>query len=121
MLKPLLNDRRLVNEDYRCRFADGSMSLTLWFDEANEILGVEIIFDLLLDEHAFRWIRNGKARYVKVDAGVEKPTRHSKQILSVQNLILPLSRLEDFKARSANLSPVWRDFILGKLTELIGS
>ena len=34
MLKPLLNDRRLVNEDYRRRFADSSMSLTLWFDEA---------------------------------------------------------------------------------------
>ena len=120
MLKPLPTTG-LVDERFRRRFADGYISLTLWFDEDEEILAVEIIFDLLVDEHAFRWIRNTKARYVKVDMGGVKPGRHNKQVLGAENLPMPLSRLEDFDARSSNLLPVWRDFILGKLIELIES
>ena len=103
----------------RLRFADDSTSLTLWFDENGEIFGIEIIFDLLGDEHAFRWIRGATTRYAKMDATQTMPGRHLKQILGVENLPMPRSRLADFEEHSGNLQPAWRDFIRCKLLELI--
>ena len=118
MLKPLPS-HGLVDEGYRRRFADGSSSLTLWFDDEENILAIELIFDLLLDEYALRWVRGTKSRYVRVDSGHSRPGRHRKQILGAENLIMPFSRLEHFDERSANLPSTWRDFIREKLCELI--
>ena len=120
MLKPL-PDNGLVQDRFRRRFADGSISLTLWFGEDEAILAVEIIFDLLLDEHAFRWIQGTKARYLAVETEERKTGRPDKQALVAENLPMPSSRLEDFDERSASLPPDWKDFIRGKLNELIGS
>ena len=119
MLKPLPNSN-LVNEGMRKRFSDDSSSLTLWFDERGGIFGIEIIFDLLVDEHAFRWIQGTTTRYVKVEVLPPRPGRHPKQALDPENLPLPRSRLEDFDERSGNLLPAWRDFIRAKLLEMIG-
>jgi hypothetical protein len=121
MLKPLPDNQNLVDEEYRRRFADGSTSLTMWFDESDVILCVEIIFDLLMDEHSFRWVRNTKSHYLKVRDEEIRPEKNDKQILGIENLAMPDSRLEEFNARSANLPAVWRDFICEKLTELIES
>lgn len=118
MLKPLPN-HGLVDEEFRRQFADGSTSLTLWFDEEKEILAVEIIFDLLLDEYALRWVRGTKTRYVRVDTGQTKPGRHRKQVLGTENLVMPLSRLDYFNEHSVNLLPAWRDFVREKLREVI--
>lgn len=118
MLKPLPNSR-LVDESMRRRYADDSTSLTLWFDENGEVLGIEVIFDLLVDEHAFRWIRGTKTRYAKLDSKGTKPGRHIKQILGPENLPMPRSRLADFDERSEKLPPVWRDFVRAKLLEVI--
>ena len=118
MLKPLPNSR-LVDESIRRRYADDSPSLTLWFDENGEVLGIEIIFDLLDDEPAFRWVRGTMTRYTKMDTTQTMPGRHLKQILGVENLPMPRSRLADFDERSEKLPPVWRDFVRAKLLEVI--
>ena len=103
----------------RRRYADDSTSLTLWFDENGVILGIEVIFDLLVDEHAFRWIRGTKTRYTKLDSERTKPGRHIKQILGTENLPMPRSRSVDFDERSEKLPSVWRDFVRAKLLEVI--
>ena len=103
----------------RRRYADDSTSLTLWFAEDGEVLGIEAIFDLLVDEHAFRWIRGTKTRYAKLDDERTKPGRHIKQILGPENLPMPRSRLADFDERSEKLPLVWRDFVRAKLLEVI--
>ena len=118
MLRSLQNSG-LVDERMRRRFADESNSLTLWFDEGEEIIGIEIIFDLLLDEHAFRWVRGTRARYLKVDTVERRPGRHAKQALGAENLVMPSSRWKEFDECSANLAPAWRDFIRGKVLEVI--
>lgn len=118
MLKPLPNSI-LVDEDMRRRFADESISLTLWFDENGAVLGIEIIFDLLGDEHAFRWVRDASIRYAKMDTGQTMPGRHLKQVIGSENMPMPRSRLVDFEERSENLPPAWRDFVRAKLLELI--
>ena len=118
MLKPLLSSS-LVDESMRRRFADGSNSLTLWFDEKEEILGIEMIFELLVDEHAFRWFRGQKPRYLKVDSETTMPGRHVKQALLDENLIMPRRRVDELDECSANLASSRRDFIRGKLLELI--
>jgi len=103
----------------RKRFSDDSSSLTLWFDERGGIFGIEIIFDLLLDEHVFRWIRGTTTRYVKVEVLPPRPGRHAKQALDPENLPMPKSRLQDFDDRARNLLPAWRDFIRARLLEMI--
>ena len=118
MLKPLPNSI-LVDEDMRRRFADESISLTLWFDENGTVLGIEIIFDLLCDEHAFRWLRGASIRYAKMDTGHTMPGRHLKQVIGCENMSMPRSRLVDFDERSGNLPPAWRDFVRAKLLEVI--
>ena len=118
MLKPLPNSI-LVDEEIRRRFADESISLTLWFDENGAVLGIEIVFDLLRDEYVFRWIRGASIRYAKMDAGHTMPGRHLKQVVGCENMTMPRSRLVDFDERSGNLPPAWRDFVRARLLEVI--
>ena len=119
MLKPL-SCKGLVGEEYRRRYADASSSLTLWFGEEGKILAIELIFDLLLDEFALRWVRGTKPRYAKLDTEEVRPGRHGKQVMGTEDLAMPVSRVEDFEKRSANIPPPWRNFIRDKLQEMIG-
>ena len=93
--------------------------MTLWFDEDEAILAVEIIFDLLVDEHAFRWIRGTKARYLTVETEERKTGRPDKQALGTESLPMPRSRMEDFDERSGNLRLEWRSFVRAKLLAMI--
>jgi hypothetical protein len=82
-------------------------------------LGIEIIFDLLRDEYAIRWIGGTSLRYVKMDTGQPMPGRYLKQVFGHENLTMPRSRLKEFNERSENLPPAWKDFVRAKLLEFI--
>ena len=51
MLEKLPN-HSLTSEEDRVRYTDGSISVTIWFDEDNSIFAFEVIFDLLMNEVA---------------------------------------------------------------------
>ena len=110
MLKPLPNNS-LVAERDRCRYADGDMSLTVWFDENGEIFAFELVFDLLLDEYAVRHTRGKLGKYLNVSEGELKPGRIQKQVLGSQNHSLAVITLgkvlklgpTTFQGRFANI------------------
>ena len=118
MLKPLPNNS-LVAERDRCRYADGDMSLTVWFDENGEIFAFELVFDLLLDEYAVRHTRGKLGKYLNVSEGELKPGRIQKQVLGSQNYSLPSSRVENFEARANNLPMKIREHISESLLRMV--
>tara|TARA_X000001036_G_C20279098_1_gene643592 strand:- start:78 stop:464 length:387 start_codon:yes stop_codon:yes gene_type:complete len=118
MLKPLPNNS-LVAERDRCRYADGDMSLTVWFDENGEIFAFELVFDLLLDEYAVRHTRGKLGKYLNVSEGEFKPGRIQKQVLGSQNHYLPSSRLKSFEDRADNLPRKIREHISESLLRMI--
>ena len=118
MLKPLPNSP-LVREEDRCRFADGEMALTIWFDEDEEIFAFELVFDLLLDEFAVRYTKGQAAKYLRISEGELKPGRHVKQVLGTCKLSLPNSRLTEFNARSIHLPVKIRNLVCSELENLV--
>lgn len=118
MLKPLPNNS-LVAERDRCRYADGDMSLTVWFDENDEIFAFELVFDLLLEEYAVRHTRGKTGKYLKVSEGELKPGRSEKQTLGSQNYSLPSSRVGNFEARANNLPMKIREHISESLLRMV--
>ena len=118
MLKSLPNNP-LVAERDRCRYADGDMSLTVWFDKNGEIFAFELVFDLLLDEYAVRHTRGKQGKYLNVSEGELKPGRIQKQVLGSQNHYLPSSRLKNFEDRADNLPRKIREHVSESLLRMI--
>ena len=111
MLQKLPN-HCLITEQDRVRYTDGSISVTLWFDDHNAIFAFEIIFDLLLDEFAFLYAKNSPARFVKIDDGSLKPGRGGKQAIGSETTEFSNERLEEFKKVSLSIPSEQREFIL---------
>lgn len=111
MLQKLPN-HCLITEQDRVKYTDGSISVTLWFDDHNAIFAFEIIFDLLLDEFAFLYAKNSPARFVKIDDGSLKPGRRGKQAIESQTTEFSNERLEEFKKVSLSIPLEQREFIL---------
>ena len=118
MLKPLRNNT-LVRETDRRIYVDGSMALTVWLDEEGYLVAFELVFDLTLDEYAVRRLGNKPGRYLRVSEGELRPGRHGKQAYDLAILSLPRSRLEDFDARSAELSQDLRSYVRETLVQLL--
>ena len=118
MLNPLPNNS-LVGEQDRCRYADGDMALTVWFDENGGIFAFELIFDLLLEEYAVRHTKGKLGKYLKISEGELKPGRHQKQVLGSQHYSLPSSRLEIFEAQANNLPMKIREHISESLLRMV--
>lgn len=118
MLNPLPNNS-LVGEQDRCRYADGDMALTVWFDAHGGIFAFELVFDLLLEEYAVRHTRGKTGKYLKVSEGELKPGRSEKQTLGSQNYSLPSSRVENFEARANNLPMKIREHISESLLRMV--
>ena len=80
MLKPIKNNSLVTERDLE-KYADDSMSLTLWLDEKSGILAFELVFDLLIDEWAFICHANGSE--------------------GMFELILPLVEMEDLRSKQS--------------------
>ena len=104
----------MISDQTRVRYADDSISLTLWFDEKGNILAFEIIFGLLVDEWAFLYHRKGSERYCRVDQGENRIGRPQKQILT-GNSTLPAERVIEFEKSSQCIFVKHREFVLNIL------
>ena len=111
MLEKLPN-HSLTTEEDRVRYTDGSISVTIWFDEDHSIFALEIIFDLLMNEVALLYSRKSPPRFVNVDDEVSKPGRNLKQSIGQEGIKLTSTRVEEFKIASVSLPPDQRAFIL---------
>ena len=111
MLQKLSNNS-LISEDDRIRYTNGSISLTLWFDEDKSIFSFEVIFDLLQKEFAFLYSKNSPTRFVKIEDGFQKPGRTEKQSICSKTSKFTIDRLENFKEISKNIPTEQRNFIL---------
>ena len=111
MLQKLPN-HSLTTEEDRVRYTDGSISVTIWFDEDHSIFAFEIIFDLLMNEVALLYSKKSSPRFVNVDNEVSKPGRNLKQSIGHEGIKLTSARVKEFKRASENLPPDQRAFIL---------
>ena len=87
--------RSFVSEEERVRYVDGTMCLTFWFDQENQIIAFELIFGLAMEEWAFLYHRKGTIRYCRVDDGENRIGRPQKQAMSGLYK-LPVSRVKEF-------------------------
>ena len=110
----LLPNNSTVSQKERSRYLNDSMSLTIWYDEKEEIFALELIFDLLLDEWAFIHHRRGTMRYSPLDSGKARIGRHAKQAV-LKSFPLPRSRLEEFQQASSELPAKECHYIINAL------
>ena len=111
MLQKLPN-HSLTTEEDRVRYTDGSISVTIWFDQDHSIFAFEIIFDLLMNEVALLYSKKSSPRLVNVDEDVSKPGRTLKQSIGQEKIKLTSARVKEFKRVSESLPPDQRAFIL---------
>ena len=117
MLEKLPN-HSLTSEEDRVRYTDGSISVTIWFDEDNSIFAFEVIFDLLMNEVALLYSKKAPSRFVNIDHGITKPGRTVKQSIGTERLQLTPTRVNEFKRVSESLPGNHREFILQVMNSL---
>lgn len=111
MLQKLPNHSLTTDED-RVRYTDGSISVTIWFDEDHSVFAFEVIFDLLMNEVALLYSKKSSPRFVNVDDEVSKPGRNVKQSIGHEGIKLTSARVREFKRASVSLPHDQRVFIL---------
>jgi len=111
MLEKLPN-HSLTSEEDRVKYTDGSISVTIWFDEDNSIFAFEVIFDLLMNEVALLYSKKAPSRFVNIDHGISKPGRTVKQSIGTERLQITPPRVNEFKRVSESLPGDHREFIL---------
>ena len=116
MLKPIKNNSLVTERDLK-KYADDSMSLTLWLDEKSGILAFELVFDLLIDEWAFICHANGKRRYVRIDPSSRRNGRPQKQTILEEDFEMPYSRIMKFSQESEQIANQERKFVLSALED----
>ncbi|MDG0965312.1 MAG: hypothetical protein P8P49_00385 [Opitutales bacterium] len=102
------------------KYTDGSISVTIWFDEDNSIFAFEVIFDLLMNEVALLYSKKSPLRFVNIDHGISKPGRTVKQSIGTERLQLTSARVNEFKRVSESLPDNQREFILQVMYSLKG-
>ena len=81
MLYEIKEIKQYRGEPRRCWFFDHEIDLTVWYDEQNEIVGFQLCYDKLAEQHALTWDQKTGYHHHRVDDGEsDKSTRGFKGI-----------------------------------------
>ena len=112
-----LQQSSFVSLDDRAQYIDGSTCLTFWYDERKNILAFEVIFNLLVDEWALLYHRNGNCRYCQVDDGEERIGRPQKQVFQGQ-YEFPEERMKEFSIFDGGIPQQEKEFVIDIMRKL---
>jgi hypothetical protein len=96
-------------------FADDYFDLIVWFDQRGEIIGFQLCYDVLGDEHALTWHRNTGFGHQRVDDGdLQRPFKAT-PILVADGPFDAAAVAPAFAERSREMDQQVSRFVLGKI------
>lgn len=80
MLYEIKKVKSYKDEPRRRWFFDHDIDLTVWFDDADEIVGFQLCYDKPKNPHAFTWDKENGYRHHQIDDGERLDTLARKGI-----------------------------------------
>lgn len=109
---------RNVRGDLRRRWmTDDYFDLIVWLEADETIHGFQLCYDKPHKEHALTWTRAEGFSHHGVDTGENSPEANQTPILTAGGPFPATLVQEEFRKRSAELSPEIRDLVLGTMAE----
>ena len=99
------------------RFADDYFALILEQGPDGKAKAFHLCYNLLTDEHALAWTKEGPLRHMKVDQGEDKATINRAPILVADGACPIVTLTQEFKKRAGNLPPETQELILSKIRD----
>jgi hypothetical protein len=114
----MLKEFRSVRQEpglLRRWFTDEQMDLIVWYDEDGQLIGFQLCYDKLRDEHAFTWRPDVGAAHNRIDSGEVVPFVNRTPILVADGEFPAAQVAADFAARSQGIDDDIRQLVLDKL------
>jgi len=109
--------KQQAGEGLRRWFSDDFFDLIIWLDEAGELLGIQLCYDLHGDERALSWHRARGFSHDRIDTGEVLPQRNMSPVLVADGLFDRDQIADEFVARSAEIDPEIRRLVREKLAQ----
>lgn len=122
MLKELNKVSQHEGEARRRWFADNYFDLIIWYepDDPDQVLGFQLCYDKVHDEHALTWKRQGGFTHHSIDDGQPDAVTNMSPIL-VPDGVIPVDDLHRrFVAACGDIDPVIARLVLDRLGEFLG-
>jgi len=116
MLQECNNVRQIEDETPRRWFSDEFFDLIVWCDEASEIIGFQLCYDLARRPRAIHWRRETGFAHYRVDDGESRPGKvKSTPILMKDGLFDATGIAERFRKECGEIEPQIAQFVYATL------
>jgi hypothetical protein len=117
MLKEIKTVKQQAGEGLRRWFSDDFFDLIVWLDDAGELIGIQLCYDLLGDERALSWHRARGFSHDRIDTGEQLPHRNMSPVLVADGVFGRDEIADEFAARSVEIDPEIRRLVSEKLEQ----
>lgn len=118
MLREIANVRQVEGEPRRRWFSDEQLDLVVWENPDREIIGFQLCYGKVRNEHALTWMAGLGFSHNQVEDGESRPGRYKATPVLVEDGTFNMEDVApDFLAHSAGLTESLRDFIYRKLLD----
>jgi hypothetical protein len=118
MLREVSTVQQIEGQPHRRWFVDGFFDLTVWSNQADIIIGFQLIYNKDLNAHAVTWERPSSFLHTSVDQGDDHPLKpKASPILVPDGTFDTKSVAVRFRNSSSQIDPLVADFVYGKLLD----
>lgn len=119
MLREIPAVFQVAGEPPRRWFWGPDFDLIVWLGQAQEVLGFQLCYDKLSEEHALSWRPESGFMHCRVDDGEARPGRHkASPVLQPESADFDARRVaQEFFARSRRIEGFIAGFVHRKLLE----
>jgi len=117
MLREVMNVQQLDPELSRRWFCDDYFDLFVWERPGGGIVEFQLCYDKPVRERVLKWRAASGFAHHRIDSGEQTPDINMTPIM-VADGVMPLAAvLERFDTHAADMDPLVRDFVRGRLVE----
>lgn len=122
MLREFEHVRQHEGEAPRRWFVDAYFDLIVWYEpeEPDRILGFQLCYDKIHDEHALTWKRVGGFTHHAIDDGQSGPFTNMTPILMPDGVVPVDDLRRRFQTACGDMDPTIAQLVLSRLDELAG-
>jgi hypothetical protein len=118
MLCEIKNVKQYDGEPQRRWFVDDYFDLIVWLSKSNEVIGFQLCYDKMKNQHALTWHKNSGYIHNRVDDGEHKPGKYkATPVLVTDGTFEAEAVAEIFKWESRNMDKELAQFISQMLKE----
>src|SRR5271167_1142106 len=111
MLRELSPVRQVPGENFRRWFADQTLEIIVWYDQASSISGFQACYDLPDQPRALTWTLKRGFSHATIDNGEDKPTSNRTPMLAPSSDYDAAKLFQSFLASGTELPPKEKAFI----------